>query len=186
MVTAIKVLKSLMGHTSARQQTLKPNLAKPFLDHDTTPSKPFFSNQHSLNKLKPLIRHFLSLNQELYKTYFVKRSMFNPIDEIAFEQDWKNFIAAGSELYAKLDFYKKHLESEPYLFEGFSILCKQFTAFQDWFNKLQRMTQFNHIAKHLEDLLAHEPVINSHTQICCSDDLISNLLLQPSTTKLKK
>ena len=137
---------------------------------------PFYNEGHSLNSLAISVRHFLNINSTIYETYFVKRSMFNPIDELSFECDWKAFIETGSQLCEKMELYIDFFKVKALKHTTYTILVQQISAFQAWFKKLKQLMQFSHISRQLERLLKHEPVLDLHKQICCTEVVIAILL----------
>ncbi len=133
------------------------------------PSVPSLT-RHDFNNLAQNIQDFLEQVKAIHQNYFVKRDRFNPIDELAFDQEWKRFYQEVVGLEKRL---KKHAAfvkqmNKAAISESAKLFDAQVKHYREWCKQLRYNYSFNKQAALLETLLPHKQEINPpHSKLCC-------------------
>jgi hypothetical protein len=115
--------------------------------------------RHDLANLAVTVRRFLELTRGTYQTYFVKRGLFEPRDELGFEQDWNEFFQTAVHLQARLESVLQLVEGRelrPTLADPVASLKEQVRDYNAWFEKLRLTRRFTKIGELLVGILPRE------------------------------
>jgi hypothetical protein len=136
--------------------------------------------RHDLANLAVTVRRFLELTRGTYHRYFVKRGLFEPMDELGFEQDWNEFFQAAVHLQARLEsalLLVERLESIPTLADPIASLTEQVRGYNSWFEKLRLTRQFTKIGELLVGILPREhPGATAPTEFGQAEQTLTTML----------
>jgi hypothetical protein len=153
--------KTMMAHSQVPQHSLKAK-EKRVMERTLYPQPdvvPSATIRHEVANLAVTVRRFLELTRGTYQRYFVKRGLFEPIDELGFEQAWNTFFQSAVHLQARFEsvlHLVEGLEPVPTLADPMASLKEQVRGYNSWFEKLRLTRRFTKIGELLVAILPRE------------------------------
>jgi hypothetical protein len=170
---------TLMAHSQVEQRILKGKEKRVmeralYLQPGVVPSATI---RHEVANLAVTVRRFLELTQDTYQRYFVRRGLFHPVDELAFEQDWNTFFQAAVQLQKKFETGLDHVEGLEPVPEQLASLQAQVRAYQTWLKKVRFTRGFTTLGKLLESMVLRDHAgVRPRAALCHAEQVLTAML----------
>lgn len=133
--------------------------------------------RHEVSNLAVTVRRFLELTQDTYQRYFIRRGLFHPVDELAFEQDWNTFFQAAVQLQKKLESGLHQVEGLEPVPEQLDSLQAQVRAYQTWLKKVRLTRGFARLGNLLESMVLRDHAgVRPRAALCHAEQVLTAMV----------